>query len=253
MQSMGYGGILEMKGTDEAVDKAADKVIETYYKQFQLAGQQAQAAQSTLSLWENVVENLKQAKERSEEALKNMRIEDANTKQTISDQAKQLESQFRMNDQVRSAQVYAMGILKDKTLSPQLQFDNLSSELDKVRVQLNQKLIEAYELNRKIATKPDMLASEYEDAAKRRDKLLSEADMFSSKAGVLEDALTKISAMALRPDLSHMTSLAQYGFNMGEKDDSKKAIEDYYSKMTSLTQQIRDKLDQGIKTTATYD
>ncbi|MBQ1570545.1 MAG: hypothetical protein IIZ78_05415 [Clostridiales bacterium] len=34
MQSMGYGGILEMKGTDEAVDKAADKVIETYYKQF---------------------------------------------------------------------------------------------------------------------------------------------------------------------------------------------------------------------------
>lgn len=118
---------------------------------------------------------------------------------------------------------------------------------------MNQKLIEAYELNRKIATKPDMLASEYEDAAKRRDKLLSEADMFSSKAGVLEDALTKISAMALRPDLSHMTSLAQYGFNMGEKDDSKKAIEDYYSKMTSLTQQIRDKLDQGITTTATYD
>ena len=253
MQSMGYGGVIEMKGTDEAVDKAADKVIETYYKQFQLAGQQAQAAKATLSLWENVVENLKQAKERSEEALKNMRIEDANTKQTISDQAKQLESQFRMNDQVRSAQVYAMGILKDKTLSPQLQFDNLSSELDKVRVQLNQKLIEAYELNRKIATKPDMLASEYEDAAKRRDKLLSEADMFSSKAGVLEDALTKISAMALRPDLSHMTSLAQYGFNMGEKDDSKKAIEDYYSKMTSLTQQIRDKIDQGIKTTATYD
>ena len=37
MRSMGYGGVIEMKGginSDEAVDKAANKVIETYYKQF---------------------------------------------------------------------------------------------------------------------------------------------------------------------------------------------------------------------------
>jgi hypothetical protein len=43
-------------------------------------------------LWQNVVDNLKQAKERSEEALKKMRIEDNNKKQTITDQALQLES-----------------------------------------------------------------------------------------------------------------------------------------------------------------
>ena len=50
-----------------------------------------------------------------------------------------------------------------------------------------------------------------------------------------------------------MTSLAQYGFSMGEKDDSVQAMEKYYSKMTDLTKQIRDKIDQGITTAATYD
>ena len=66
-----------------------------------------------------------------------------------------------------------------------------------------------------------------------------------------------------------MTSLAQYGFNMGEREDTsavmekyyskmtnltKSAVmEKYYSKMTNLTKQIRDKLDQGITTTATYE
>ena len=50
-----------------------------------------------------------------------------------------------------------------------------------------------------------------------------------------------------------MTSLAQYGFGMGERDDISKVMESYYSKMTSLTKDIKDKLEQGITTRATYD
>lgn len=50
-----------------------------------------------------------------------------------------------------------------------------------------------------------------------------------------------------------MTSLAQYGFNMGEREDTNAVMEKYYSKITDLTKQIRDKLDQGITTTATYE
>ena len=93
----------------------------------------------------------------------------------------------------------------------------------------------------------------YQDLVKRRDQALREAQNFESRAGVLENALSRIQNIVASPDLSHMTSLAQYGFSMGEKDDSVQVMEKYYSKMTDLTKQIRDKIDQGITTTATYD
>lgn len=254
MSSMGYSlGASEIKDTNDAIDKAANKVIETYYKNFESAGKQAQAAQATADLWQNVVDNLKQAKEKSEDALKNMRIEEARRKNDVVEQSLALQTQFRTNDEIRRSQIYAMGILKDRTLAPQMQFDALSNELDKARNQMNQKLIEAYELNKKLTTRPDMIASEYESYSKRRDDLLAEADKYASKAGVLENALAQIKNLVMTPDLSHMTSLAQYGFNMGEKDDTVVVMEKYYSKMTTLTKQIKDKLDQGLKTTATYD
>ena len=50
-----------------------------------------------------------------------------------------------------------------------------------------------------------------------------------------------------------MTSLAQYGFNMGEKDDTVERMDKYYSKSLNLQQQIKDKLDEGIKTEAVYN
>lgn len=254
MSSMGYSlGASEIKDTNDAIDKAANKVIETYYKNFESAGKQAQAAQATADLWQNVVDNLKQAKEKSEDALKNMRIEEARRKNDVVEQSLALQTQFRANDEIRRSQIYAMGIIKDRTLAPQMQFDALSNELDKARNQMNQKLIEAYELNKKLTTRPDMIASEYESYSKRRDDLLAEADKYASKAGVLENALAQIKNLVMTPDLSHMTSLAQYGFNMGEKDDTVVVMEKYYSKMTTLTKQIKDKLDQGLKTTATYD
>lgn len=57
----------------------------------------------------------------------------------------------------------------------------------------------------------------------------------------------------MTPDLSHMTSLAQYGFNMGEKDDTVERMDKYYTKSINLQQQIKDKLEEGIKTEATYN
>ena len=50
-----------------------------------------------------------------------------------------------------------------------------------------------------------------------------------------------------------MTSLSQYGFNMGEKDDRVERMEKYYNKSLTLQQQIKDKLQEGIKTEAVYN
>ena len=50
-----------------------------------------------------------------------------------------------------------------------------------------------------------------------------------------------------------MTSLAQYGFNMGEKDNGVERMEKYYTKSINLQQQIKDKLQEGVKTEAVYN
>lgn len=71
--------------------------------------------------------------------------------------------------------------------------------------------------------------------------------------GILENALGSISTNTIAPDLSHMTSLSQYGFNMGEKDDRVERMEKYYNKSLTLQQQIKDKLQEGIKTEAVYN
>ena len=39
---------------------------------------------------------------------------------------------------------------------------------------------------------------------------------------------------------------------MGEKDDTVQVMQKYYSKMESLTRAIKDKIEQGITTTAVY-
>ena len=77
MSRMGYRlGVNEIADTPEAIDKAANKVIETYYKKFEEQGKQAEAAKRTSDMWQQVVDNLKEAKQRSEDAISKMRQEE---------------------------------------------------------------------------------------------------------------------------------------------------------------------------------
>lgn len=246
----------EFKDTEHAYDAAGNKVIEMYHKRFQAALKEAQAAEATTSMWQSVVDNLKEAHWKSKESVSRMRIEEAKKKNAAFENARQQDWEFRWSDQMRATQILAMQTLKTDVnkLTPQSQFKILADELDKLRESRNKSLREAYQLNRQIFSRPEGInGNAYQDLVKRRDQALREAQNFESRAGVLENALSRIQNIVASPDLSHMTSLAQYGFNMGEKDDSVQVMEKYYSKMTDLTKQIRDKIDQGITTTATYD
>lgn len=245
-----------LKDTEHAIDEAANQVIDTYNKQFEAALKEAQAAEATANMWQSVVDNLKEARQKSEESIRRIRIEDAQKKNAAFKDAQMQAEEFRWADQMRATQIFANSTLRTdiNRMTPQAQFKAIADELDKLRESRNSRLREAYDLNRQILSRPEGInGNAYQDLAKRRDLALREAQNFESRGSVLEHALSQIQNIIASPDLSHMTSLAQYGFNMGEKDDTVQVMEKYYSKMTNLTKQIKDKLDQGITTTATYD
>jgi hypothetical protein len=138
-------------------------------------------------------------------------------------------------------------------MHPKDQFGKLSDELTDLRNQRNAKLNEAYAMNERVQNAGTNLSpARLESMLKERDRLMKEAGFFDQRISVIENALTQIKNNVTPPDFSHMTSLAQYGFNMGERERTEEVMQTYYSKMTNLTQQIRDKLDEGITTQAVY-
>lgn len=116
-------------------------------------------------------------------------------------------------------------------------FNKLSEELTELRAVRKDLRTEAFAINRDIELNGrNKTALEVKDMAKRRDDLLHRASILGERAEILETALGNIdvSKLAHNPDLSHVTSLAQYGFNMGEKDDTVERMEKYYSKSINL-------------------
>ena len=112
----------------------------------------------------------------------------------------------------------------------------------------------AFEIARYLKENEVVLDSaEMKAKQKRQAEYDKEAAAAEARIGVLENALASIQTNVLAPDLSHVTSLAQYGFNMGEKDNSVERMEKYYSKSLNLQQQIKDKLQEGVKTEAVYN
>ena len=156
-------------------------------------------------------------------------------------------------DAVNSTEIFSLGILRNRSLAPQQQFNQISAELDSLRKQRNERLQEAFDLNRKLkGAGTNLSPARLESIQKERDLAMNQAGIVGQRISVLENALTQIKNNVIPPDFSHMTSLAQYGFNMGERERTEEVMQTYYSKMTNLTQQIRDKLDEGITTQAVY-
>ena len=156
-------------------------------------------------------------------------------------------------DSVNSTEVFSLGVLRNRSLAPQEQFNQISAELDALRKQRNERLQEAFDLNKRLKNAGTNLSpARLESMQRERDLAVNQAGVVGQRISVLENALTQIRDNSIPPDFSHMTSLGQYGFNMGERERTETVMQTYYSKMTNLTQQIRDKLDEGITTQAVY-
>ena len=161
-------------------------------------------------------------------------------------------ARYEAQSRANKTKALANDILGNKMLSPLEKFTKISDELDKLRATRKTALESAFGLSKDIAN-GKMTSEEMTRAMAKQSKYEFQASSAANLIGILENALTNISTQTIAPDLSHMTSLAQYGFNMGEKDDRVERMEKYYNKSLTLQQQIKDKLQEGIKTEAVYN
>lgn len=170
----------------------------------------------------------------------------------LSERNDQAIARYEAQSKVNKTQALANGILGNNNLSPLEKFTKISDELDKLRATRKTALEGAYGISKDIAN-GKMTSEEMTRAMAKQSKYEFQASSAANLIGILENALTNISTQTIAPDMSHMTSLAQYGFNMGEKDDRVERMEKYYNKSLTLQQQIKDKLQEGIRTEAVYN
>ena len=170
----------------------------------------------------------------------------------LSERNDQTIARYEAQSRVTNTQALANGILGNNNLSPLEKFNKISDELDKLRATRKTALEGAYGISKEIAG-GKMTSEEMTRAMAKQSKYEFQASSAANLIGILENALTNINTQTIAPDLSHMTSLSQYGFNMGEKDNSVERMEKYYNRSLTLQQQIKDKLQEGIKTEAVYN
>ena len=241
--------------TDEEkaeIDKAANESILAYQKKFEAAKKEYQAALQNSKTWDDVAKALQSQKDAADKMSREARNQEFAKRRQLREGALFAAEAYIQNDRIRSTQIMAMDIMNNKQSSPLEKFNKIAEELDKLRANRKSLVEKAYGINKEIA-KGGRDSNELADMTRRRDQLLKDAGYLAQRAGILESELGNISTSTIAPDLSHMTSLSQYGFNMGEKDDRVERMEKYYNKSLTLQQQIKDKLQEGIKTEAVYN
>ena len=236
----------------QKIDEAANKAIEAQQKKFQAAKIELDAAQQNYNLWKDVADYLKNSKDEVAKAERDSKNAEYAKRRQLREGALFASEAYIQSDRIRSTQIMAMDIMNNKLSGPLEKFNKIAEELDRLRSDRKSLVEKAYGINKDIAN-GGRDSNELADMIKRRDMLMKDASFIAERVGILENALGSISTETLAPDLSHITSLAQYGFNMGEKDNSVERMEKYYNKSLNLQQQIKDKLQEGVKTEAVYN
>ena len=234
------------------IDKAANESILAYQKKFEVAKKEYQAALQNSKTWDDVAKALQNQKDAADKMSRETRNQEFLKRRQLREGALFAADAYIQSDRIRSTQIMAMDIMNNKQSSPLEKFNKIAEELDKLRSNRKSLIEKAYGINKEIA-KGGRDSNELADMTRRRDQLLKDAGYLAQRAGILESELGNISTSTIAPDLSHMTSLSQYGFNMGEKDDRVERMEKYYNKSLTLQQQIKDKLQEGIRTEAVYN
>ena len=234
------------------IDKAANESILAYQKKFEVAKKEYQAALQNSKTWDDVAKALQSQKDAADKMSRETRNQEFLKRRQLREGALFAADAYIQSGRIRSTQIMAMDIMNNKKSSPLEKFNKIAEELDKLRSNRKSLIEKAYGINKEIA-KGGRDSNELADMTRRRDQLLKDAGYLAQRAGILESELGNISTSTIAPDLSHMTSLSQYGFNMGEKDDRVERMEKYYNKSLTLQQQIKDKLQEGIRTEAVYN
>lgn len=229
------------------IDEDAQKQIQDMQQRYKDREAEMNKAKGFADTYQSVVDKLEGDRE---DEFNKSKIE-VQRRLQLSDRNDQAIASYRAQGEANRTQIFANDVLGDKLTSPLEKFNKIAEQLDAARARRNEALTGAYGIAKDIAG-GKMTSEEMTRAMAKQSKLDTQAAQQQNIIGILETALQNISTKAVTPDLSHMTSLAQYGFNMGEKDDTVERMDKYYSKSLNLQQQIKDKLDEGIKTEAIY-
>lgn len=231
------------------IDEDAQKQIQDMQQRYKDREAEMNKAKGFADTYQSVVDKLEGDRE---DEFNKSKIE-VDKRLALSQRNDQTIASFMAQGEQNKTQLFADQVLEDKLSSPLDKFNKISEELDKLRQRRNTALEGAYGISREIAG-GKMTSEEMTKAMSRQQVFSAEAQNVQGLIGILEQALTNLGdERNLVPDISHLTSLAQYGFNMGEKDDTVERMDKYYSKSLNLQQQIKDKLDEGIKTEAVYN
>jgi hypothetical protein len=154
--------------------------------------------------------------------------------------------------QRNALQGIANDILMNRTNSPRSQFNQLSQLLSSYRNQRNEALNSAYKLNKQILA-GGLDEIELGELQKRRGQEQNRASHLGDLITILENALRQIDTTQWKPNLQNLTSLSQFGFNMGENDDAVQIMERYWERHINLTREIKLEIQKGVKTEAVYN
>lgn len=248
------GGNLNL---DEVIQKAKNEVdkhtadqIKEMQNRYDSLQRDMSSAEKIESIYQGVVDKIEgeQKKDLTKDAAEvaaRLRMSEANDSVIFG---------YKTRAQLNQTQDFVNSIMGDKSLGPLSKFNAIVEELDTARNQKNTALTNAFEISKFLKQNEGKIdSSEIQAQQKKQSQFEREASTIEQRIGILESALSEIQSNTITPDLSHVTSLAQYGFNMGEKDDSVDRMDKYYSKSINLQQQIRDKIEEGIKTEAIYN
>lgn len=247
------GGLNVQENAQKAknmVDQQTAEQIADMQRKYAAMQQDMTSAQKQQAVYQGVVDKLEGqqkneiAKSAAEVATR-LRMNEANDAAIFG---------YKTKSQLNQTQDFVNGIIDNKNLGALDKFNTIAAELDAARNQKNSAMNSAFDIAKYLKQNEGKIDStEMQAKQKQQAKYDKEAAVAEARIGVLENALASIQSNVLAPDLSHVTSLAQYGFNMGEKDNSVERMEKYYNKSLNLQQQIKDKLQEGVKTEAVYN
>lgn len=248
-KAMGQPGAETRKGeVKNQIDEEAQRQIQEMHQRYKDLESDMNKAKVFADTYQSVVDKIESDRKADFEKSK----AEVEKRLALSERNSQAVARYEAQASANKTQAFANDILGNRMLSPLEKFNDIAYELDKLRTTRNTALTRAYDLSKEISG-GKMTSEEMTRAMSRQSKYEFEATSSANLIDILENALANIASETMAPDLSHVTSLAQYGFNMGEKNDTVDRMDKYYNKSLNLQQQIKDKLEQGIKTEAIYN
>ena len=258
------GGLNVQENAQKAknmVDQQTTEQIADMQRKYAAMQQDITSAQKQQTVYQGVVDKLEGqqknelAKLAAESAAKAAKAAaEAAARQRLNEANDDAIFGYKTKSQLNQTQDFVNGIIGNKSIGALDKFNTIAAELDAARSQKNSAMNSAFDIARYLKQNEGMIGStEIQAKQKQQAQYDKEAAVAEERINVLENALASIQTNTIAPDLSHITSLAQYGFNMGEKDNSVERMEKYYNKSLNLQQQIKDKLQEGVKTEAVYN